>query len=254
MSKIYITGDRHGKFNDLVYFTQKFETTKDDILILLGDVGLNYYVKKNDDSKNKIYKNSKRMLKLKRELEALNITLFCIHGNHEARPETINSYKEKEWNGANVYYEEEFPSILFAQDGEIYNISGNRMLVLGGAYSVDKYYRLARYQNGDESAKWFSDEQMSYTKMKDIKKNLADNIEVDYVLSHTCPLKYEPREAFLGLNQDMIDKKTEKFLDEMEDKLTYKQWYCGHYHINKKIDKLSFLYDYFDEIVENTSN
>lgn len=40
---IYITGDTHGDFRrvgELCYFT---ETTKDDILIVLGDAGINYY-------------------------------------------------------------------------------------------------------------------------------------------------------------------------------------------------------------------
>ena len=50
--------------------------------------------------------------------EELPITIFAIHGNLEQRPYTIESYKEREWNGGIVYYEEDFPSILFAKDGE----------------------------------------------------------------------------------------------------------------------------------------
>ena len=46
-------------------------------------------------------------------LAKLPITIFSIHGNHEMRPSTIESNKEKEWNGGIVYYEEEFPNILF---------------------------------------------------------------------------------------------------------------------------------------------
>ena len=67
----------------------------------------------------------------------------------------ISTYKTKEWNNGTVWYEEEFPNILFAQDGEIYTINGKECLVIGGAYSVDKEYRL---MNGWS---WFKDEQPS---------------------------------------------------------------------------------------------
>lgn len=38
--------------------------------------------------------------------EALLITIFVIHGNHEERPYNISSYKESLWNEGTVYYEE----------------------------------------------------------------------------------------------------------------------------------------------------
>jgi 3-oxoacid CoA-transferase subunit A len=49
-------------------------------------------------------------------------------------------------------------------------------------------------------------------------------------------------EAFLpGLDQSLIDHSTEEWLDTIEDRLDYKAWYCGHWHINKRIDKMHFL-------------
>ena len=66
---------------------------------------------------------------------------------------------------------------------------------------------------------------------------------VDIILSHTCPLKYEPVEAFkLKLDQSKIDKTMEKFLDVVEEKIDYDKWYCGHYHIEKQVDKLEFMF------------
>ena len=67
------------------------------------------------------------------------------------------------------------------------------------------------------------------------------------MLSHTCPICYEPREAFLqGLDQSKVDKSTEMWLGALEYKLNYKKWYCGHYHIAKKIDKVEFMFENFD--------
>jgi len=75
-------------------------------------------------------------------LEQLPITLFCIHGNHEERPYEIDTYEEMEWHGGMVYVEEEYPSLLFARDGEVYDFEGKKAIAIGGAYSVDKHYRL----------------------------------------------------------------------------------------------------------------
>lgn len=223
---IYITGDRHGNFDDIISWCSQYKTTKEDILIVLGDAGINYYGCKKD-------------IELKNKLSKLDITLFCIHGNHEMRPESIGTYKEVPFMNGMVYREDEFPNILFAKDGEVYNFNGLNTLVCGGAYSVDKNYRLLR------GWRWFSDEQPS----EEIKKRVEDRCElldwnIDIVLTHTCPLKYEPTEWFIsGLNQNEVDKSTEIWLDTIENKLNYKKWYCGHYHGNKKIDKLQFMYE-----------
>ena len=45
---IYITGDRHSRFYDVYKFCLKNKTTKDDLLIVLGDAGINYYASKMD--------------------------------------------------------------------------------------------------------------------------------------------------------------------------------------------------------------
>ena len=52
----------------------------------------------------------------------------------------------------------------------------------------------------------------------------------------------------IGMNQDMIDKSTEKWLQTIEDRLTYKKWYAGHYHIEKCTGKLEILYHNIHEL------
>ena len=75
--------------------------------------------------------------------------------------------------------------------------------------------------------------------------------ETDIVLSHTCPLKYEPVEVFIGgIDQSTVDKSTEQWLDAVEDKISYRKWYCGHYHTEKTIDRMQFM---FEGIVELNS-
>lgn len=228
---IYITGDKHANFREVLYFCYANETTIDDTLIILGDAGINYYANELDGD-------------LKNSLKEYPITFFCIHGNHEERPENIKTYKIKKFHDGIVYYEKDYPNILFARDGEIYNFNDKKVLVIGGAYSVDKYFRLARGYN------WYESEQPNEetkNKVKSVLKNL--NYKVDIILSHTCPYKYLPREMFLeGIDQNTVDNSTEYFLDEIEKLADYKLWYCGHYHTDKKIDNIIFMFHKIEEL------
>ena len=80
--------------------------------------------------------------------ESLPITIFTIHGNHEQRPQTIYGYQEKVWHGGVVYQEEEYPSLLFAKDGEVFDPDGKQVLVIGGAYSIARWTALCMGTGG----------------------------------------------------------------------------------------------------------
>lgn len=223
---IYYTGDTHGSFLKIENAVRKGLIEQGDTVVILGDAGFNYY----GNSKEK---------RIKEQINDIGITVFCIHGNHEMRPFTIPSYTTKEWHGGIVYFEEKYPNILFAKDGEIYDLNGRKSIAIGGAYSVDKFYRLER------NYLWFPDEQPS----AEIKHRVEDALdetdwEIDQVLSHTCPSKYIPTEAFLScVDQRTVDSSTEEWLDALEESLTYNRWLCGHWHIDKNIDKMRFIMD-----------
>lgn len=187
--------------------------------MILGDAGINYYLNVSDNI-------------LKEELSQLPITLFCIAGNHEEKASNISSY------------EEDYPNILFAQDGEIYDFNGKRAIAIGGAYSVDKYYRLSG------GMPWFKSEQPD----EDIKFYVGSQLnsigwKIDYVFSHTVPLAFMPRDVFLpNINQNRVDNSTEKWLDEIERKLDYDRWYAGHFHVTWNLDKIQIIYEDFLEL------
>lgn len=227
---IYITGDTHGQFTRIIDFCEKMNTSKQDILIILGDAGINFSGGNIDAYKKQI-------------LNSLPITIFAIHGNHEMRPYTIPSYKEISWHNGIIYCEQEYPNILFAKDGEIYDLDGKQTIVIGGAYSVDKNIRLSHGYG------WWENEQPSKEIKDYVERQLAStDWKIDVVLSHTSPLKYEPVEMFIsGIDQSKVDKSTEIWLDKIEDKLSYQKWYCGHYHTEKKIDNLEIMFHNYDE-------
>lgn len=229
---VLVTGDIHGNPYKVVDICEKHKLSCDDVIVLLGDVGANYYLRKRDRH-------------MKEVLAHVKPTILCIHGNHEARPQTVPGYEEIVWNGGVVYYQPEFSNILFAKDGEIFQLGDKRCLAIGGAYSVDKWYRLRM------DWQWFPDEQPSEETKARVEQALAGvDWKIDVVLSHTCPAKYTPIECYLsGIDQSTVDKSTEEWLDAIEDSTDYEAWYCGHWHINKRIDKLHFLFDGVEELV-----
>ena len=229
---IVLTGDTHRDFERISDFCEVWGTTRDDTLIILGDASINYYLDETDAA-------------LKAELSKLPITLFCIHGNHEERPfNTDRDYETELWHGGLVYMERRYPSLLFAMDGEIYELGGKTAVVLGGAYSVDKQYRL---WNG---LPWFESEQPNEEIMDRAEARLSEaGWRVDYVLSHTAPLQFEPRHAFLpGLDQRKVDKTTERWLGSIEKRLTYDRWFCGHYHIDDQEGPIRIVQNDFIEL------
>lgn len=165
---------------------------------------------------------------------------FCIHGNHEQRPANIPGYELRDWRGGKVWVQEKYPNFLFSKDEEIFKIGQYRYLVIGGAYSVDKFYRL------NHGYGWWPDEQPSEEIKVYVEKQIREE-EFDVILSHTCPYKYESREMFLAsIDQSSVDISTEKRLDKIEESIDYKAWFCGHWHTDKQIDKMYFLFHSFE--------
>ncbi len=224
---IYFKGDTHGGYRDIIKFCNRQHLLRTDVIIILGDAGYNYY-------------GGERDADAKLHLSRVKPTILCIHGNHEIRPVNIPSYKTREWNGGIVWYEEEYPNLLFAKDGEIYTLNGLNYLAIGGAYSVDKHLRLRR------GAGWWEDEQPSDETKRYVEEQVRAH-KVDVILSHTCPRKYIPTEVFLPMvDQSTVDNSTEIWLDQIEEVVNYKAWYCGHWHTDKRIDRLHFLYRTFE--------
>ena len=229
---IYFTGDTHGRADKVLEFISRFQLSIEDVIVILGDAGFNYYGNERGDKR------------VKRRLNDAGVTIFCIHGNHERRPESLPYYRESIWRGGSAYVEDAYPNLLFAKDGEIFDLDGCRSIVIGGAYSVDKFYRLQR------GVAWFEDEQPSPETKVNIEEVLdGEDWQIDTVLTHTCPAKFIPTEAFLkGIDQSTIDRSTEEWLDSIENRLSYKHWLCGHWHIDKRIDRLHFLMNSFETL------
>lgn len=221
---IYITGDIHGNIEQVKAVLDKVNCKLDNIIIQLGDSGFNYYL----DKKDKQFKDF---------IYNYDINWFVIRGNHDVNPIYNDGMLITQQYGNYGYIEKDYPNIFYAENGNVYNIQGNNFLVLGGAYSVDKWYRI------DHGYKWFNDEQMSKDEIERFwQKNIT---EVDTILSHTCPYENMPRHLFLTqIDQSTVDNSMEYFLHDVKKIVKYKNWFFGHFHSNEQIENnMYMLYD-----------
>lgn len=223
----YLTGDTHGRFERVVTFARANRLTAQDTIIVLGDASINY------EGRHTAHDQGIRDM-----LASLACTVFCIHGNHDARPYSVGCYRTERWHGGLTYVEDAYPTIRFAEDGEVYDFDGTSVMVCGGAYSVDAPRRQR------ENLLWYPDEQPDDQVKAKVEARLADRgWDVDVMLTHTCPYRYRPLEMMArGIDQSSVDTSTEEWLGRIERRLSYRRWYCGHWHTDKRVDKLQFMF------------
>ena len=114
-SLVFIIAAIHGNVRDALWLIQKHQITHRDILVLLGDVGLNYYGNDQGDKKRK------------RLLDSAGVPILCIHGNHEERPFNIQSYGE-------IFYVYDLLDLILSTLPQSVEIA----ILIGGHYCVTR--------------------------------------------------------------------------------------------------------------------
>ena len=217
INRVLITGDTHRNFARFKNYSKEIQKDVNTAVIILGDAGINVT---NDEHDNQI----KNFL-----TKRFNFRIYCVRGNHELRPQDVSGMKlvyDEDVDGE-VYMQDKWPSIRYFKDWGIYTINGFKIAVIGGAYSVDKFYRL---QNG---AFWNESEQLTNEEMLACTVDLT-NQKVDFVFTHTCPICWEPTDLFLNsINQASVDKSMELFLEEVAQCFDWKIFFFGHFHADR---------------------
>lgn len=257
MGRIFCCGDIHGSAQRIKNIISQIDNPKeDDKIIICGDAGFEYMESIQGAAKKAAKKFSGSWI--------------VLRGNHDSRYWEAHcdikydrAQNPCEWLPHNGWlftendqylYQKKYSNILYVSDaGGLYNIEGYNFLFLPGAYSVDKDYRLQTHRP------WNPKEQLSFREqyyLLDLVDSCNRNIPIDFVISHTFPLSWEPAYAWLflnGIDQSKVDKSTEKFLDEIEKKLynNYIHWFGGHFHYDMIInEKATMLFNKVIEIGE----
>ena len=216
---LYITGDTHGNFDRILKWAETTKPNKDkDFLFILGDFGYIW--------DNKITSFEKDNLDF---ISCLPFTTLFIDGNHENH-ERLNSMRVINFSGGKAH--KVYDSIYHLMRGQVYEIAGKRIFTFGGASSIDKHLRT-------EGISWWKEEEFNYCEANTAYENL-NNVgwEVDYVLTHSAP--FSIRDKLFESNKP---SSTERMLEAMLRNIKFKRWYFGHYHIDKKMDNFTAMYE-----------
>ena len=206
---IYVTGDTHRKIDNRFSEKPLTKLTEKDYLIVLGDFGGVWY----DDESDNLFLSY---------FEKQKYTTLFIDGNHENHKK-LNNFPVEIWNGGKIHKIKN--NIFHLMRGQIFNIDGYKIFTFGGAYSIDKHMRT-------EFIDWWKEEEGNYEEMNEAFDNLEkENNQVDFIFTHAGPAsKLKNFFNYFGMN--FTSSSTEKFLDEINNKVKFQHWYCGHYHEN----------------------
>jgi hypothetical protein len=122
----------------------------------------------------------------------------------------------------------EEPFTAYLKRGRIYTIENKRFLVLGGALSIDKDMRRP-------GISWWENEYWSEDEKNSLFSLLEKNKNFDYVIAHTGPRginRTVNKLPVFDVNPKFHDK-VAVFNEEIDKIIKCKQWFCGHWHVDK---------------------
>ena len=223
-----MTGDIHASYDIAKLSESCFDTaglTKDDYVIICGDFGL-------------VWNNSASEQYWLRWLDTRPFTTLFVDGNHEGFS-LLDSLPETTWNGGAVH--QVATSVFHLKRGQLFNIDGYQIFTMGGA-SSSEYDRTHRTQGKT----WFTEEIPNEQERAAALETLdAVDWDCDFVITHCAPSSSAQgiSEHTDRLKTHPMDEYTD-WLQTIQDRLTYRHWFCGHYHIDAQIqDKTTALYN-----------
>lgn len=226
---IYVTGDIHAWID--IRKLKRCPAKSNDTLIICGDFGLIWDALPSREEKYWLEWLHKKPW----------TTLF-VDGNHENFNRLETYPKEEKYHGI---VQTIYPDIYHLLRGEIYTIEDKTIFTFGDAFSHDRDYRI-------EGRSWWQQELPTQAECQHGLDMLEKyNNTVDIIITHDDPKSIALRHGF---NREAMDNGYASnrvniltYLEQIYGRVTYKQWYCGHYHIDED-DSPSFHFLYQDII------
>lgn len=243
---IYLTGDCHGDFSR---FSRKqrtrlpFEIMEEDFVIICGDMGL-------------LWAHDGEFTYNKKWLSALPFTILWVQGNHE-NYDMIAEYPVSQWHGGKARHIVA-DKIILLERGQVFEIEGKSFFTFGGASSHDiqggildrnsPTYEKERWRANKRGlpyrvrgVSWWEQELPSSAEMQEGRDNLSrTGYVVDYVVTHCLSGRMQGRLEYIFSVSQCKDGTRDiltDYFDELEEKLMYRHWFCGHYHENLRLDE-----------------
>jgi predicted phosphodiesterase len=197
--KILFAGDTHGNFNQIMWLLQKASHEKADAIFVLGDFGIWDHLDGGEFT-DLCSRDSKRT----------GIPIYFLPGNHE-NYDLLEVYEE-----TCPRDDDDFvilkPGVLYSPRAHRWTWNDVRFLSLGGAYSVDKHWRVEqdrttlfmaemhdragrrlksreKYALRNGQLSWWHQEEIT----EEERDRAAEGGEVDVMLTHDKPYESSPK-------------------------------------------------------------
>jgi len=194
---IIVIGDVHASQYDL---NEIIKLHNPSIILATGDYG--YWANIKFDNPFPYPKNKKTKV------------FFC-DGNHEYHPGLIKLTKNKK-SPVKLHN-----NVFYMPRGSVLKINNYNILFMGGADSIDKEYRTVGYD-------WFEEELITNNDMLNLPDSNSTNIDI--VISHTCPIEFDPMIPYNDYRYQKYNDPSRKFLSDILHIYKPKQWFFGHWH------------------------
>ncbi len=234
--RLLVVGDTHGNLPFLREYVYPLAArVKVDRIVQVGDFGL--------------WEHHPSGVEFLNGIEDLadehGIPLYALHGNHDKWSLTMQKYGHI--RNAELFVELR-AGVFYIPNGHCWQWAGVKMRAFGGAYSVDKQWRLDEEQKrtrklvakedfrraAGEPAEpygsaaetlWFPEEQMTDAEMDELLKQRFDRMGI--VFSHDFPARANPGEHFKTLPECLPNQlRLQKAMDVHRPDY----WFHGHLH------------------------
>lgn len=250
---IYITGDCHSRFKK--FSTAAFpeqndlHMTKDDIVIVCGDFGAVWDARPSSEEAHWLdWMDTVKPY-----------TTVFVDGNHENFDRLNSEFEVVDFYGGKAHKLRE--SVYHLMRGEVFEFEGRRFFAFGGAashdisdgilrredYTSDRAFRIAEKQWKRrglefriEHRSWWAQELPNDAEYANAERNLARvGYQVDYVVTHCAP-----QSVASVIDPEMKADRLTEYFDDLAKRLTFRNWFFGHYHDDRKVnDRYILLYD-----------
>lgn len=190
-NNVIVVGDTHGEFGNL--HELKITESNTDY-VFAGDCGCFF----KEIKMNRIFKQHNKKLK------ELNSRFILIRGNHD-NPEIFKNPQD---------YFDKFSNIIFIPNYDYCNYKNKKLLLIGGSFSIDRYYRKI-------NTSIFLDEEPIFPK---------ETPKVDLIISHYVP-------EYMGI-MNYISGKQNDVWDILDDVWYKKNDLDEYYRKNNIIERM----------------
>ncbi|MCL2057313.1 MAG: metallophosphoesterase [Oscillospiraceae bacterium] len=205
---VYVTGDVHGDIRRFKHRALR-KLKKRDYLIVCGDFGF-------------IWTGSHKENRVLKWLGRRRYTILFVEGSHD-NYDLLLGYPKTPWNGGEV--RRISGKLMHLCRGGVFEVDGNKIFAFGGGSSDDADIR-------EETGTWWKEELPEPWEIEAAGKNLeAHGNTVDYIITHQSSMKIKSLLQIGDSDMNPMDA----FFDEVREKVSFKKWFFGSFHMDKQI-------------------